>query len=176
WMKYQTSLRHQNTGSMTTSSSGHLARSHSASSIAARSQGHGYARLTGINVSVRRSTSMASGASRGPSSPQSDILPVPAHEPTPKELIDQDARALREDERIVEQELKRYIDDGVSDTAEHLSDLTRRGRLNFTGDLIADEKDYTIAEPVTGTAVSELLEAGKLQELEELLSNIDDTF
>ncbi|KAG6852533.1 hypothetical protein H0H87_009771 [Tephrocybe sp. NHM501043] len=131
-----------------------------------------------------------------------------------EKLIDQEVHALHEDERIVEQELKCYINNGVSDTAEYLSDLTRewehnehsypllfrvamdvlpvqasavpslqmlkfsfkQERLNFTGNLIADEKDYTIAGPVTGMAVSELLEAGKLQELEELLSNTDDTF
>ncbi|KAG6855738.1 hypothetical protein H0H87_011408 [Tephrocybe sp. NHM501043] len=139
-----------------------------------------------------------------------------------EELIDQEMHALCKDEWIVEQELKFYINNGVSDTAEHLSDLTQKWehnehsypllfhvtmdvlpvqasavsceqvfsskalqmlkfsfkqeRLNFTGDLIADEKDYTIVGLVTGTAVLEFLEAGKLQELEELLSNTYDTF
>ncbi|KAG6907706.1 hypothetical protein DXG01_007724 [Tephrocybe rancida] len=137
----------------------------------------------------------------------------------------------------LEQEMKHYINNGVSETTERISDLTRewehnehsypllfcvamyvlpvqasavpcehvfsssketcglrrsklspklmealqmlkfsfkQERLSFTGDIIVDEKDYTVIEPVTGAAVAELLEAGKLQELEELLSNTDN--
>ena len=47
----------------------------------------------------------------------------------------------------------------------------KQDRLNFTEDLVADEWDYTISGPVTPRAVDELVTAGKLPELDELLAN-----
>ena len=44
-------------------------------------------------------------------------------------------------------------------------------RLNFTEDLVTDERDYTIFGPVTPRAVDELVAAGKLPELDKLLAN-----
>jgi hypothetical protein len=47
----------------------------------------------------------------------------------------------------------------------------KQDRLNFTEDLVADERDYAISGPVTPRAVDELVAAGKLPELDELLTN-----
>jgi hypothetical protein len=38
-------------------------------------------------------------------------------------------------------------------------------------DLVADERDYAISGPVTPRAIDELVAAGKLPELDELLAN-----
>ena len=50
----------------------------------------------------------------------------------------------------------------------------RQDRLNFTKDLVTDERDYTIFGPVTPRAVDELVAAGKLPELDKLLANTRD--
>jgi hypothetical protein len=50
----------------------------------------------------------------------------------------------------------------------------KQDRLNFTEDLVADERDYTISRPVTHRAVDELMAAGNLRELDELLQNARD--
>ena len=47
----------------------------------------------------------------------------------------------------------------------------KQDRLNFTEDLVTDERDYTIFGPVTPRAVDELVAAGKLPELDKLLAN-----
>lgn len=52
--------------------------------------------------------------------------------------------------------------------------IYKQDRLNFTEDLVADERDYTISEPVTSRAVDELMAAGNLRELDELLQNVRD--
>jgi hypothetical protein len=49
--------------------------------------------------------------------------------------------------------------------------IYKQDRLNFTVDLVADERDYTISGPVTPRAVDELMAAGKFGELDELLAN-----
>jgi len=50
----------------------------------------------------------------------------------------------------------------------------KQDRLNFTEDLVTDERDYTIFGPVTPRAVDELVAAGKLPELDKLLANTRD--
>src|SRR5258708_35656178 len=49
--------------------------------------------------------------------------------------------------------------------------IYNQDRLNFTEDLVADERDYMISVPVTPRAVDELMAAGKFGELDELLAN-----
>jgi len=46
--------------------------------------------------------------------------------------------------------------------------------LNFTEDFVVDERDHTISGPVTPIpqAVDELVAAGKLPKLDELLANV----
>lgn len=51
----------------------------------------------------------------------------------------------------------------------------KQDRLTFTDDLLAAEKDYTIAGPVTGKAIEELISTGKIDELGELLANATET-
>ncbi|KAG2365911.1 hypothetical protein BDR07DRAFT_1275833 [Suillus spraguei] len=52
--------------------------------------------------------------------------------------------------------------------------IYKQDRLNFTEDLVADERDYTISGPVTSRAVDELMAAGNLCELDKLLQNARD--
>ena len=47
--------------------------------------------------------------------------------------------------------------------------IYKQDRLDFMEDLVADERDYTISGPVTPRAVDELMDAGNLRELDELL-------
>lgn len=47
----------------------------------------------------------------------------------------------------------------------------RQDRLDFTSEYIAEERDYGIEGEVTQRAVRELMEAGKYEELKELLEN-----
>src|SRR6266481_6421846 len=49
--------------------------------------------------------------------------------------------------------------------------IYKQDRLNFTDDLVADERDYMISGHVTPRAVDELMAAGKFSELDELLAN-----
>jgi hypothetical protein len=49
--------------------------------------------------------------------------------------------------------------------------IYKQDRLNFTEDLVADERDYMISGPVTPRAVDELMGAGKFRKLNELLVN-----
>ncbi len=49
--------------------------------------------------------------------------------------------------------------------------IYKQDRLNFTDDLVADERDYMISGPVTPRAVDELMAAGEFSELDELLAN-----
>jgi hAT family C-terminal dimerisation region len=51
----------------------------------------------------------------------------------------------------------------------------KQDRLTFTDDLLAVEKDYTIAGPVTAKAIEELISTGKIDELGELLANATET-
>ena len=50
----------------------------------------------------------------------------------------------------------------------------RKDRLNFTGDLLAQEEDYNIEGPLTQRAVKELIGEGKFTELDELVLNASD--
>jgi hypothetical protein len=50
----------------------------------------------------------------------------------------------------------------------------KQDRLNFTEDLIADEVDYNISGRVSKKAVDELVAAGNLEELAQLLANEDE--
>ncbi|KAG1843602.1 hypothetical protein DFJ58DRAFT_665201, partial [Suillus subalutaceus] len=43
--------------------------------------------------------------------------------------------------------------------------IYKQDRLNFTEDLVADERDYTISGHVTPRAADELMPAGNLREL-----------
>jgi hypothetical protein len=43
--------------------------------------------------------------------------------------------------------------------------------LNFTSHLVAEETDYNISGPVSRNAIDELMVAGKLDELAQLLEN-----
>lgn len=52
-----------------------------------------------------------------------------------------------------------------------LRSIYKQDRLNFMEDLVADERDYTISGPVAPRAVDELMAAGNLCELDELLQN-----
>jgi len=47
----------------------------------------------------------------------------------------------------------------------------RSERLSFVDDLIAQECDYTILGPITEVAIDELLKAGKIEELSNLIDN-----
>jgi hypothetical protein len=47
----------------------------------------------------------------------------------------------------------------------------KQERLNFTDDLVAKEEDYQIEGPVTARVVEELMKAGKVDELGELIRN-----
>ncbi|KAJ8585239.1 hypothetical protein M405DRAFT_701506, partial [Rhizopogon salebrosus TDB-379] len=47
----------------------------------------------------------------------------------------------------------------------------KQDRLNFTEDLVADEVDYNISGRVSKKAVDELVAAGNLEELAQLLAN-----
>lgn len=51
----------------------------------------------------------------------------------------------------------------------------RSERLSFVEDLIAKEADYTIAGPLTETAIDELMAAGKYQELNQLIINATES-
>ncbi|KAG6808413.1 hypothetical protein H0H92_004231 [Tricholoma furcatifolium] len=97
----------------------------SAPSISARSQAAGFARLSGINSAIRRSTSTSSILSQSPSSTSSLIPPAQSAEPTGEELAAQIARELLEDQCVVDEELKRYEDAGTVSLSEQLYDLTR---------------------------------------------------
>ena len=44
-------------------------------------------------------------------------------------------------------------------------------RLNFTSHLVAEEEYYTISGPVSRNAIDELMAAGKLDEIAQLLAN-----
>lgn len=48
----------------------------------------------------------------------------------------------------------------------------KQDRLSFTSKLVAKECDYTLEGQITENAAQELLAAGKLCELEDLLSNV----
>jgi hypothetical protein len=61
------------------------------------------------------------------------------------------------------------------ETLQILKFTYKQVRLNFTEDFVADERDYTISGPVTPRAVDELVAAGKLPELDELLVNAKET-
>lgn len=52
--------------------------------------------------------------------------------------------------------------------------IFRRERLSFTEDWVAQEEDYTIEGVVTEAAFRELVEAGKFDELADLLRNWED--
>jgi hypothetical protein len=41
----------------------------------------------------------------------------------------------------------------------------KQGRLSFTDNFLAQEKDYTITGPVTPCTIAELVRAGRLQEV-----------
>jgi len=47
----------------------------------------------------------------------------------------------------------------------------RQDRLCFTRDFIAKEEDYAISGPVTQRTTEELIHAGKLDELQDLIRN-----
>ncbi|KAG1895161.1 uncharacterized protein F5891DRAFT_897741, partial [Suillus fuscotomentosus] len=47
----------------------------------------------------------------------------------------------------------------------------KQDRLNFTSHLVAEEEDYTISGPVSRNAIDELMAAGKLDEIAQLLAN-----
>ncbi|KAG1883147.1 hypothetical protein F4604DRAFT_1576265 [Suillus subluteus] len=53
--------------------------------------------------------------------------------------------------------------------------IYKQDRLDFTEDLVTDERDYTISGPVTPRAADELMPAENLRELDELLQNARDT-
>ena len=59
----------------------------------------------------------------------------------------------------------------ILEALQILKFIYKQDRLNFTEDLLADERDYTISGPVTARAVGELMAAGKFGELDELLAN-----
>ncbi|KAF8060734.1 hypothetical protein FPV67DRAFT_304596 [Lyophyllum atratum] len=93
-------------------------------SVAARSQGLVFAKLSDINVAMRRSTSMLTTPSQSHSSSSQSgahSSDHPPHIPTSEQV----ARELLEDQRAFDQELKRYEDDGVAPVSERKSDLTR---------------------------------------------------
>jgi|SRR5437588_7009554 hypothetical protein len=50
----------------------------------------------------------------------------------------------------------------------------KQDRLNFTEDLVADEVDYNISGRVSKKATDELIAAGNLEELSQLLANEDE--
>ena len=54
--------------------------------------------------------------------------------------------------------------------------MYRQDRLDFTRDLLADEKEYHIEGEVSERAVHELMATGKLDELKELLDNHTHTY
>lgn len=47
----------------------------------------------------------------------------------------------------------------IVETLQILKFSFKQDRLNFTPDLVADEKDYVISGPVTSQAINELREA-----------------
>jgi hypothetical protein len=49
----------------------------------------------------------------------------------------------------------------------------KQDQLSFADDLLAQEKDYTITGPVTPCTITELVRAGRLQELDDLLANVE---
>lgn len=49
----------------------------------------------------------------------------------------------------------------------------KQHRLSFAADLLAQEKDYIITGPVTSHAIAELVETGRLQELNNLPANVE---
>jgi hypothetical protein len=49
----------------------------------------------------------------------------------------------------------------------------KQDQLSFTDDLLAQEKVYTITGPVTPCTIAELVRAGRLQELDDLLANVE---
>ncbi|KIJ19762.1 hypothetical protein PAXINDRAFT_7043 [Paxillus involutus ATCC 200175] len=51
----------------------------------------------------------------------------------------------------------------------------KQEQLNFTMDLVAEEKDYMISGPITPKAVDELMAGGNLNELAQLFANEDDS-
>ncbi|KAJ2965729.1 hypothetical protein NUW54_g14021 [Trametes sanguinea] len=51
----------------------------------------------------------------------------------------------------------------------------KKSRLDLSSHLVANEADYTIEGPVTFAAIKELMEANKLQELDDLLRNSAST-
>jgi hypothetical protein len=64
-----------------------------------------------------------------------------------------------------------HISPTMLEALQILKFIYKQDRLNFTVDLVADERDYTISGPVTPRAVDELMAAGKFGELDELLAN-----
>lgn len=101
----------------------------STSAVAARSQALGCARLRGLNVGVRRSSSSSSlAATSGPelaaqTTPQARQEP----EPTVEEIEEREARDLADDKTAVDCELGQYEEGGVSTfmPLEHMTDLVR---------------------------------------------------
>ncbi|KAG1787754.1 uncharacterized protein HD556DRAFT_1246251 [Suillus plorans] len=47
----------------------------------------------------------------------------------------------------------------------------KQDRLDFTSHLVAEEMDYNISGPVSRNTIDELVAAGKLDELAQLLAN-----
>ena len=113
-------------------------QSTSTSAIAARSQALGCARLRGLNVGVRRSTSFSSLPATSGSGPelvvQSESTPHQELEPTVQEMEEQEACDLADDKRAVDRELGRYEEDGVGTStmpSERMTDLVREWEVSF---------------------------------------------
>jgi hypothetical protein len=129
-LKYQQSLRKSGhlhpQSNLTPAPSNHSA---SISAIAAQSQALGCARLRGLNVGVRRSSSSSSL----PRNPEPTVQIASRQEPTAQEREDQEARELADDKKAVDQELKRYEDLGVTASmpSERMTDLVRAWEVRF---------------------------------------------
>ncbi|KAG1739079.1 hypothetical protein EDD22DRAFT_787127 [Suillus occidentalis] len=67
-----------------------------------------------------------------------------------------------------------YLSPVTLEALQVLKFVYKQDRLIFTGDLVADERDYTISGPVTPRAVDEPMAAGNLRELGKLLQNARD--
>lgn len=92
-----------------------------------------------------------------------DVLPAQASS-VPSERVFSSSKETCTDRRA-------NLSPAVLEALQILKFSYKQDRLNFTSHLVAEEVDYNISGPVSRNAIDELMAAGKLDELAQLLAN-----
>ncbi|KAF8119375.1 hypothetical protein EV363DRAFT_1087854, partial [Boletus edulis] len=71
-------------------------------------------------------------------------------------------------------ERRNKLSPAIAEVLQILKFSFKQDRLNFTPDLVADDRDYSTSGPVTSRAVDELMEAAAYDELGQLFANESD--